>query len=65
MGESGWPTAAQGWGLKQRSPQPRAERFPASEKRAASQAALEPKGPSLPLLPVPILVQPEQVQSKE
>src|SRR5258708_26920585 len=54
-----------GCGLKQREPQPRPARLPLSEARADWQAESEPKGPSLPLLPMPIFAQPEQVQSKE
>src|SRR3989441_9574348 len=55
----------QGCGLKQREAQPRVARLPLSEARAPSQAEPDPKGPSLPLLPIPIFAQPEQVQSKE
>src|SRR5256885_1560711 len=55
----------QGCGLKQREAQPRVARLPLSEARAPSQPEPDPKGPSLPLLPIPIFAQPEQVQSKE
>jgi hypothetical protein len=51
--------------LKQRKPQPRAERLPLREARADWQAEPDPKGPSLPLLPMPIFAQAEQYQSKE
>src|SRR6266702_74664 len=61
---SGWPAETQGCGLKQRDPQPRAARLPPSEARAPSQAEPDPKGPSLPLLPLPSFAQPEQYQSK-
>src|SRR5437879_4057418 len=64
-GSSGWPAETQGCGLKQRGPQPRAERLPLREARANWQPEPDPKGPSLPLLPIPIFPQPEQVQSKE
>jgi hypothetical protein len=64
-GTSGSPAEMQGCGLKQREPQPRVARLPLNEARADWQAEPEPKGPSLPLLPMPILAQPEQVQSKE
>jgi len=64
-GASGWPAETQGCGLKQREPQPRAERLPLNEARADWQAESDPKGPSLPLLPMPIFAQPEQYQSKE
>src|SRR5258707_5197190 len=64
-GPSGWPAETQGCGLKQREAQPRVDRLPLNEARADWQAEPEPKGPSLPLLPMPIFAQPEQVQSKE
>jgi hypothetical protein len=64
-GASGWPAETQGCGLKQREPQPRAERLPLNEARADWQAESDPKGPSLPLLPRPIFAHPEQYQSKE
>src|SRR5882672_6560061 len=64
-GASGWPAETQGCGLKQREPQPRAERLPLNEARADWQADSDPKGPSLPLLPMPTFAQPEQYQSKE
>jgi hypothetical protein len=51
--------------LKPREPQPRADRLPLNEARADWQAEPEPKGPSLPLLAMPIFAQPEQYQSKE
>src|SRR5712692_1690023 len=54
----------QGCGLKQREAQPRVARLPLSEARAPSHAEPDPKGPSLPLLPIPIFAQPEQYQSK-
>jgi hypothetical protein len=64
-GTSGWPAETQGCGLKQREPQPRGVRLPLNEARADWQAEPESKGPSLPLLPMPIFAQPEQYQSKE
>src|SRR2546427_1507256 len=54
----------QGCGLKQREAQPRVARLPLSEARAPSQAEPDPKGPSLPLPPMPIFAQPEQVDRK-
>src|SRR2546427_8313549 len=63
-GITSWPEETQGCGLKQRDPQPRAARLPPSEARAPSQAGPDPKGPSLPLLPLPSFAQPEQYQSK-
>jgi len=51
--------------LKHREPQPRADKLPLNEARADWQAEPELKGPSVPLLPIPIFAQPEQVQSKE
>jgi hypothetical protein len=41
------------------------DKLPLNEARADWQAEPEPRGPSLPLLPIPIFAQPEQVQSKE
>src|SRR6266851_4186086 len=64
-GITSWPEETQGCGLKQRDPQPRVARLPPSEARAPSQAGPDPKGPSLPLLPLPSFAQPEQYQSKE
>lgn len=55
----------QGCGLKQREAQPRPARLAPNEARADWQAEPELKGPSLPLLPIPIFAQPEQYQSKE
>jgi hypothetical protein len=65
VGTSGSPAEMQGCGLKQREAQPRVARLALNEARADWHAAPEPKGPSLPLLPMPIFAQPEQVQSKE
>jgi len=50
--------------LKQREAQPRIARLPLSEARAPSQVESDPKGPSLPLLPIPIFAHAEQYQSK-